>query len=340
MNETGRWSVRVAAVLLAGVCVAAPSLGEVVWGGVLKDIAGPFAEETAQQFSALGAPDLVLGGGFDTFGRYHSLAVSGTTLFSARRHNVHCWDAIGGAEIGPLDLDSPLPDHLEDYVHGIGATTTGDLLFSPYGFSTQQRTVARYSPGGTWIADYSAPELQHVQGSPAGNEHGVFVASRHDDGTGWTEDLLMFASDGTFLGSFGSELGGDAADVAVMGDCLYTMNYTDGIYVYDLAGTMLPTFSHLIPFPAGVEPSATATDTLTAGGGYLYVGDSPAWGVPGDPGWWHKVDLAGELLGSYEAQIEKDPLYGNALGPLAVVPEPATMLMLSLAAGLAACRRR
>ena len=331
MSTRRRWGAAVMLAVLATAISATPLLAETMWGGVWKDFIGPQSANTAQRFPGFGSPDLVIGNNFNAFGFYNNLAVSGTTLYSGSAYSVHQWSAVSGAEIGPLGLSSPLSDHLQDIMQGIGTTTTGNLLFGSYGYSTEQRTVAKYSPDGTWLCDYTATELQHIQGTAAGNSDVVFMASRFNLGPGWTEAILMFSEDGPFLGSFGSELGGDVGDVALMGDALYAMNYVDsGVFVYDLNGSQTPTFSHTIPFPAGVSPDAFWLDQLTASAGFLYVGDTPDAA-------WYKLDLSGNLLGSYDAEIVSGALF-NPLGPI-VVPEPTGVALLSLGAVVLLRRR-
>ena len=328
MSTRRRWHRTAVLAVLATVISAAPAAGETMWGGVWQDF--PFGENTAQRFPHFGDPDLVIGNNFNTYGQYYNLAASATTLYSGRSYSVHQWDVVSGAEIGPLGLDSPLSDHLEAGLFAIGTSTAGDLLFSPAGYSTEQRTVAKYSADGTWLRDYTTPQLQHVQGTPTANSEVVFMASRFNMGAGWTEEILMFAEDAAFLGNFGSEMNGDVGDAAIMGNSLYAINYIDdGVFVYDLNGTENPTYSHLIPFPPEVNPDALFLDQLTASGGFLYIGDTPDAA-------WYKLDLSGNLLGSYDAEIAGDL---NALGSI-VVPEPTGIALLGLGAGLLAVRRR
>jgi|GEM_PF-6640192 len=319
MKRHQSWIGIGAAACLVMTALAVPVVGETVWGGIWQD-AIMLDEMQAQRFNDYGDPDLILGNNFDTFGFHWNLAVSGATLYSGVNYAIHQWDANTGEEIGPLQLDEPLENHLEDFLSGIGSADNGDLLFGAAGMSTQQRTLARYTADGHWVRDYSAPELQHRQGSAAADSDAVFIASRHNMGGGWLERILMFKTDGTYVGAFGEELGNDVGDVALMGDSLYSMNYIDGIYVYDLNGVLIPTFSHKIPFPPGVNPDAFALDSLGAAGGFLYVGDSP---TPIDPdAVWFKIDLLGEIVGQYDAKIlVPNPMLGNFLGSVVVVPE-------------------
>ena len=100
-------------------------------------------------------------------------------------------------------------DHLDVTVkkrwrHRIfGITCEGDLLFSSFGNSTQQRTVAKYSPQRGWLRDYTHVDLQPVQGTPAGTPEAVFVASRFLSEGRWTGRILVFCEDGTDMGRFG-----------------------------------------------------------------------------------------------------------------------------------------
>ncbi|RJP32528.1 MAG: hypothetical protein C4547_13680 [Phycisphaerales bacterium] len=299
-----------AAMGTVSLAMAYTARGQIVWGGVWQDAFGGNDAQTAQQFHDFGPPTQVIGNGFDDFGFSRNLAVVDTTLFGATIffHGIHQWDAFTGDEFGPLELDSPLGDHIESYVLGIGTTTSGDLLIATAGQGTEQRTVARYTTGGHWVQDYSVRELQHNQGTPTGNEDAVFIASRYNPGA-WTEKILMFRPDGTLIGIFGDELGGDVGDVEIMGNFLYAMNYTDGIYVYELAGQQIPSFSRFIPFPDGVNPDAFALDALVAAGGALYVGDTPDAN-------WYKLDLSGNVLGAYEAEYVGG---FNFMGSFAVV---------------------
>lgn len=276
---------------------SAAARGEIVWGGVWQDAFGGQDQQTAQQFTDFGEPAQILGNNFNDFGFSRNLVVVDTTMYGATIffHGIHQWNAISGDEIGPLALDSPLGDHIESYVQGIGSTTTGDLLIATAGQGTGQRTVTRYTTDGNWVRDYTVTQLQHNQGTPTGNEDAVFIASRYNPGA-WTEQILMFKTDGTFVGIFGEELGGDVGDVEIMGDYLYAMNYIDGIYVYELNGEALPTFSRFIPFPNGVNPDDFALDALVAAAGALYVGDTP-------DATWYKLDLSGNVLGEYHAEF-------------------------------------
>ncbi len=313
MNRLRDWVSPAVATWLTVVVLAAPAAGETVWGGVWQDAILGLDEMQAQRFNDFGDPDLVLGNNFDTFGFHWNLTVSGTTLYSGVQYAIYQWDANTGDEIGVLVLDEPLGDHLEDFLAGIGAAENGDLLFSAAGFSTQQRTLARYTSEGNWVRDYSVPELQHRQGSAAADNDAVFIASRHNMGGGWLERILMFKTDGTYVGAFGEELGNDVADVSIMGDFLYSMNYLDGIYIYELKGQELPAFSRKIAFPDGVNPDAFALDSLAAAGGFVYVGDTP-------DAVWYKIDLSGVVVGQYDAEIlNPNPMLGNFLGTIVVV---------------------
>ncbi|MBN1345865.1 MAG: Ig-like domain-containing protein [Phycisphaerae bacterium] len=285
--------------------IGRPLPAETVWFGLEKD--SPY-EDTAQRFaSSGGSPDLVIGNNFDSYGSYYNLAVSGSVLYGGSSYTVHKWNAETGAYIGQLSLSSPLSSHLESFLSGIGTSITGDLLFTTAGYSTNQRTVARYSATGTWLCDYTTSALQHAQGTATANSEALFVASRYDIGSGWTEKILMFELNGTFVGVFGSENGG-VGDVAIMGGQLYSLDYGDGIRVYDLNGTSLPTYSHLVSFPVGVNPSDTYTDEIHAWGGNLYVEDD------GDNA-WYKINLSGTLLATYSGETRGTY---NTTGSLAV----------------------
>lgn len=202
---------------------------EMLWIGLEKD--GP-NEATAQRFDAPGQPVQVIGNSFDTYGNYYALAASGTTLYSGSGGSVQTWDGMTGAYLGPLTLSRSLSTEIGDGLMSIGTTEAGELLLAPFGFATQQRGVAKYSPTGTYLRTYTHPNLQHVQGTPAGNNDAVFVASRYNpDGT-WREDVLMFTEAGQYVGSIAT--GGDVGDVALMGDQLYVLVFGSGVKVYDL----------------------------------------------------------------------------------------------------------
>jgi len=207
-------------------------------------------------------------------------------------------------------LHPPLNAHLDDWLHGIGITPGGDLLFASFGKSAQQRTVVKYSTKGAWLRNYTHVNLQHVQGTPTGTDEVVFIASRFDPGIGFTETILAFCEDGTYIGQFGEENGGIVGDVTVMGDRLYSLDFDDGFRVYDVSGCSLPTYSHLIPFPTGVEPNDAWGDEQYAWGGYLYV-------TAKFEETCYKINLAGDLVCHYQADMGSGPF--GAFGSIAVV---------------------
>lgn len=291
------------AVLATGMSGAA--CGEMVWFGLQKS--NPF-EHTAQRFMGCGSPDLVIGSNYDADGRYYNLAISDWILYSGNLYSVHRWDCFAGNYLGELALDEPLDAHLDAWLHGIGTGPNGDLLFSSFGYTTEQRTVARYSPDGSWRCDYTHPNLQHVQGTPAADTDAVFAASRYNPGPGWVERVLMFESDGAYVGEFGAECEEGIGDVAVMGEYIYLLDYAEGVRAYKLSGTSLPTHDHVIAFPPPVNPSDTLCDELYAHDDYLYVSD-------GADNAWYRMKPTGVLDCAYDGEIRGPD---NFLGSLAV----------------------
>lgn len=140
---------------------------ELIWIGFQKD--GP-SEYTAQRFSGAGSPVQVIGNNFDSNGRYYNLAISGTTLYSGNSGSIYQWDATDGSYIGQLTLDQSATSEMGGSLSGIGTSTGGDLLLAPSGFSTNTRSIARYTTGGNHIRTYTHANLQHPQGTPAGND--------------------------------------------------------------------------------------------------------------------------------------------------------------------------
>lgn len=300
-------------MLACGAMLTATAAGsaQTVWGSVWKDAFGGQDAQSVQRFSGFGDPELDLGNGFNTFGFFSNYAVDRDRVYSGVGLDLHSWDAVTGADLGPFSVDSPLSEHLESYIQGIGKASNGDLLIGAAGFGTDQRTLARYTVDGTWVRDYSTTNLMHMHGTAVGTDDAIFVANRFNDGS-WKERVFMFTDGGSFVGSFGDEIPSQVADVDVMGDRVYAMNFTDGVYVYDLNGASLPTFSHLIPFPPGVNPDAFALDQLDAHGNNLYIGDSI-------DEVWYRIDLDGNVLGTYEPDVPGFAILGNFLGPIVVI---------------------
>jgi len=281
---------------------------QTVWMGV--NIDDP-SEYTAQKFSGFGAPVQTIGNDFDFLGSYYNLAVVGSTLFSGDFYDVYAWDAASGDYIGPLNLSPPLFLYLYDWLSGIGTTTDNDLLFASFGYATEARTIVKYSTSGLYKTTYTHPYLQYNQGTPTGNADATFAAVGFDPGSGWIEDVLMWTESGAYVGRLG--LTSNVGDVEVMGNQLYVLVYDSGIRAYNLNGASLPTYTHTIPFPAGVNPSSVYMDQMCAANGELYVSDDA-----GDR--WYKMSLTGALLGSYNAETRG--IY-NYVGSLAVAT-PAT----------------
>lgn len=294
--------------LIVGIFGGLPaSKADVVWLGLQEYV------DNLQRFAPEGGyPNLIIANEFTTYGYYRNIAVSGSTLYSGEGSSVYKWNAQTGEYIGPHNLVPVLSSHIEATLNSIGVAANGDLLFAPSGFFVEQRTVARYSSGGNWVCDYTCPRLMHPRGKPAASSDAVFVGSRYNLGA-WTEMILMFAADGTYLREFGAEMGGSVGDVSVMGSNLYALDYNHGIHVYALDGTNAPAYSHLIPFPAGVNPYFGNMDGLLAHGGALYVADSPDHA-------WYKISLTGEMLATYTGEATEAHTY---IGSMAVYsPEP------------------
>ena len=282
-----------------------------VWGGVWIDPLFTFDEYTAQQFTEYGEPSRVLGEGFDVFGTHFCVAVSGDTLYSGNFFSVYQWDAATGDPIGPLDLDSPLSNHIENDLISIGVASNGDLLMVGAGFSTQLRTLTRYTADGTWIRDYASSDLMHTQGTPLATDDAVFIASRFNLTGSWDEQILMFEADGTYIGRFGTEMAGDVGDIEIDGDTLYAMNYTSGqIFEYQLNGTAIPSFIGTFDLPSNVNPDAFALDQFVVADGRIIVGDSNDLS-------WYEITRNGEVLGQFDAQTPPGAVW-NFLGPIVI----------------------
>jgi hypothetical protein len=275
-----------------------------IWIGLGPGLAN---EPSAQRFTGAGSPVQVIGNQFATHGIGYNLAASGARLYSGNGISVHQWDGISGTYLGPLSLSRPLGAEIGDWLKGIGTTTDGHLLFSAFGYSTDPRRLAKYTPTGAHVRTYAHSYLQHVQGTAAGNNDAVFVASRYNPGTGWEENVLMFQATGSFVGTI--QIAGDVGDVAIQGNLLYVLSFDSGIRVYNLQGPGLPAYSHTIPFPVGVTPSGARWDELYALGDDLYLSEDA-------DNQWHKIDLNGTLLETYDLQATGEY---NFVGSMAIV---------------------
>ena len=302
----------VAACLVIFLGTPPASLGDVVWVGHWRDDPDEF---TAQRFSAPGDPDMLRHVGFDPNGLYETIAVTENLLYSAplgtNGNSINRWNAVTGAPFSPLTLDSDLSTHfLGGSLRRIGLTTTGDLLFRPSGQSTEQRGIPKYDTNGTHLVTYTHANVQHVQGSPAGNTDATFAVSRYNPGSDWQEDVLMWKETGAFIGMF--DPGEWVGDVTIRGDQLYVLVYDVAVQVYDLNGTSLPTFSHTILLPAGVEPTDFSGDGIYAFRDHLFIEDDTNNAV-------QEIDLTGTLIASYNVKTRGTR---NWLGQCAVMPTP------------------
>lgn len=299
------------AVAAVGIASEVAVAEKQVWGTVWKDPLFQFDEMTAQQFSQFGEPSLILGNGFDSFGTHFCLAVSGDVLYSGNFYTIWMWDAETGADLGSLDVNSPLSNHIENYMQAMGVASNGDLLISGAGFSTELRTLTRYTVEGAWVRDYTAPDLMHTQGSPTANDDAVFIASRFNRTGTWDEQILMFTAGGSYVGKFGTELGGDVGDIEIQGETLYAMNYISGrIFEYRLNGSSLPTYLGSFALPSNVNPDAFALDRFAIYGDRFIVGDSKDY-------IWYEIDRNGNVHGAYEADVPMGAVW-NFLGPVVV----------------------
>jgi Leucine-rich repeat (LRR) protein len=278
----------------SATCMAA----EIVWCSVNK-ISLDSSESTAQRFPQPGAPDLVIGNSYAALGNLN-LAAYGGNIISGTEYSVHQWDGGSGDYIGQLALSPSPQQHIIDPIASIGVASNGDLLISCAGGIYDGHSnpfpfpVARYDTSGNWVVNYSHANLFILKGSPAASADAVFVASQYIIGVEYHEDIQMFATDGTYVGAFGSECGGVVGGIAVSGNVLYALDYGDGLRVYTLNGTSMPTYSHLITLPGTVNPAASffGGDKLVSHGNALYVSDSADMA-------WYKLDFSGNLLATY-----------------------------------------
>ena len=178
--------------------------------------------------------------------------------------------------------------------------------------------ASKYDQNGDWVCNFQHGDLTHPDGVAVAGNGTVYIGQS----TGWEHAIYMFAANGTYQGRFDAEYPADLAIDREAGILYEASHYGTSIQKYALDGTHLGS----IPLPAAIGyGSDMYYDPLTH---HIFA-----------VGWTSDNACEIELDGTLVRPIFSGGGMENPHDIIAGIPEPATLMLLTLG-GLLVARRR
>ncbi|MHC4445172.1 MAG: PEP-CTERM sorting domain-containing protein [Planctomycetota bacterium] len=205
-----------------------------------------------------------------------------------------------------IDIPTDPTSVMGDWVNKVHLDGQGGILMSPQGYSTESRTLTRYSTSGDLLASYTG--MSHSGGIVGDIAAGkVFSAGA----AAWDKALYSFPASGGDRTSINPSVdGGYDMSIDRVNDILFVGYTSSTIEMYDYSG------NYLADLTVGQESYSLEYDHIS---GLLFSGDYSA-------GTLIAVNMNGSLVHQYSTQ-DMERVIGIAVS---IVPEPSTLLLLIL----------